>query len=1183
MDSENQTAIEQIDRVNIPSNFKVMAGCDFTSPVRKTGNWYHAVPPLVQESAGLGLIDYFGRVMAQNLPDKTIGVVPVATFHNTIQELSKYADPAKMGDQYNKYGKHAYSRLITLAKKAQQQGVIKGILLQDERNLSYVNDPQWEKVVKILYDDILADLNLDANNVPLFIGELPYGHYQGSNERVKGITSTIPTAKVISAKDCGVNTSNAELFTADGVRLMGGRYAQAALKVLDNNSNVTDADVKLLFVKNILACGKNYPDIAKYADLLNSDISTESEYYHNLYVDIVKGTTDNAAQYVDKLTSDGQMLNEVRAAVESFLAMDGYATHTDVTAKIQNADGTALDGWTNDYKVDEDKGVAKNIVIADVAKDCPTFSTGFQGRFLQASWSNVHHYYWNCSQDVSLEPGKYRLSAFVRTNQDYANGSADYTAYLYAGTDKDNATQGALNHRGDDSNLFNVAGWMPIYVDFEVPATEGAAETATKIGFYINASGGYASLARFRLVKYDGKNSIVPTTIEAKTEVDEAKEALGNADYVNVTGAERTALQAAVDAADHAGLTDALAAFRNAKTAYDNFANACGNKFLATYRSMLLGPDAAESAELAQKFIDMINGKATDAADAQRKADAKELLRQALESNNTLGAYTDAVDCTNKISDPQGVEGTIEKWSDTENYTKPTYWTGSNEWNNGETGKIEIAPYEKPEFSTGIQDKFLQASYSFDHYAVVEISQEIASLEPGKYRLSAFVRTNNTTVQEKTYLFAGETKRLFEFKYIDGGPFNYGWTPVFVDFEVAAANTPIKIGFHVEGNSANYLGLANFHLVKFGTTNNLEQVLNAYIDQEKEALLSDELYAVVTGDERTALGTANFDNLDDAAAAFKNARTNYALYANAMSLVENYKDLLNADNAYVESSTLAEYNELFNATAPTNAAAALTATENVKKVTRAAIESATKLEGFSGNTNATEEITNPNGDNTNGWETVFTIGDATSDYKMESYNEIPFSLTDGTKYSNSFLSKWNTNEWAIDFSQQLINLPVGFYRLSAFVRTNTKNKYTKLYAGENTKDAVWYDIHSDSDADNPNCGLYTKGIENVFIDFDVVKSSANIAARRAASTTPVFTQGTPVKIGVKAASHAGGSYFNITGFRLYKSPTPSGIENVSLDAELEPAEKVYYDLMGRRVSNPTPGLYICNGKKVYVK
>ena len=1172
MDSENQTAIEQIDRVNIPSNFKVMAGCDFTSPVRKTGNWYHAVPPLVQESAGLGLIDYFGRVMAQNLPDKTIGVVPVATFHNTIQELSKYADPAKMGDQYNKYGKHAYSRLITLAKKAQQQGVIKGILLQDERNLSYVNDPQWEKVVKILYDDILADLNLDANNVPLFIGELPYGQYQGSNERVKGITSTIHTAKVISAKDCGVNTSNAELFTADGVRLMGGRYAQAALKVLNPESNINDDAVKSIVVNNILSFGKNYPDIAKYADILNSDISTESEYYHNLFVDLVKGKTDNAAQYFGKLTSDGQLLTEGRAAVESFLAMDGYATHTDVTAKIQNADGTALDGWTNDYKVDQDQGVANNIVIETYPGDCPTFSTGFQGAFIQASWSNGHHYYWNCSQDVSLEPGKYRLSAFVRTNQDYAHGSADYTAYLYAGTDKDNATKGALNHRGNDSNLFNVAGWMPIYVDFEVPATEGAAETATKIGFYINASGGYAGLARFRLVKYDGEKVISPATIEAKTEVDEAKEALGNADYANVTGTERTALQAAVDAADHAGLTDALAAFKNAKDSYNNFQNARTDQFLATYRSMLLGPDAAESAELAQKFIDMINGKATDAADAQSKADAGELLRQALESNNTLGAYTDAVDCTDKITNPEG--NTFDGWQHI--YTGgPTVVADMTDHITNET-PLALANGQS-------QTNYFEALYNTANTWTWDVAQEIVSLEPGKYRLSAFVRYNENVVKENTYMYAGDTKGDFEFKYRDNGPFNAGWQPIFVDFEVAAADTPVKIGFHIESAPYSYAGVCNFRLVKFGTTNNLEQVLNAYIDQEKEALLSDELYAVVTGDERTALGTANFDNLDEAAAAFKNARTNYALYANAMSLVENYKDLLNADNAYVKSSTLTEYNDLFIATAPTNAAAALTATENVKKVTRAAIESATKLEGFSGNTNATEEITNPNGDNTNGWETVFTNGDAISDYKMESYNEIPFSLTDGTTYSNSFLSKWNTDEWAIDFSQQLINLPVGFYRLSAFVRTNTKNKYTKLYAGENTKDAVWYDIHYDSDADNPNCGLYTKGIENVFIDFDVVKSSANIAARRAASTTPVFTQGTPVKIGVKAASHAGGSYFNITGFRLYKSPTPSGIENVSLDAELEPAEQVYYDLMGRRVSNPTPGLYICNGKKVYVK
>ena len=33
----------------------------------------------------------------------------------------------------------------------------------------------------------------------------------------------------------------------------------------------------------------------------------------------------------------------------------------------------------------------------------------------------------------------------------------------------------------------------------------------------------------------------------------------------------------------------------------------------------------------------------------------------------------------------------------------------------------------------------------------------------------------------------------------------------------------------------------------------------------------------------------------------------------------------------------------------------------------------------------------------------------------------------------------------------------------------------------------------------------------------------------------------------------------------------------------EQGEAVYYDLSGRRVLNPTGGIYIVNGKKVYVK
>lgn len=47
----------------------------------------------------------------------------------------------------------------------------------------------------------------------------------------------------------------------------------------------------------------------------------------------------------------------------------------------------------------------------------------------------------------------------------------------------------------------------------------------------------------------------------------------------------------------------------------------------------------------------------------------------------------------------------------------------------------------------------------------------------------------------------------------------------------------------------------------------------------------------------------------------------------------------------------------------------------------------------------------------------------------------------------------------------------------------------------------------------------------------------------------------------------------------YRIDTIDGIENV----ESATGEKTVYDLSGRRVLKPVKGLYIINGKKVYVK
>lgn len=63
-----------------------------------------------------------------------------------------------------------YACLVEMAKLAQKDGVIKGILLhQGESN---TNDKDWPLKVKGVYDNLLNDLGLSAANVPLLAGEV---------------------------------------------------------------------------------------------------------------------------------------------------------------------------------------------------------------------------------------------------------------------------------------------------------------------------------------------------------------------------------------------------------------------------------------------------------------------------------------------------------------------------------------------------------------------------------------------------------------------------------------------------------------------------------------------------------------------------------------------------------------------------------------------------------------------------------------------------------------------------------------------------------------------------------------------------------------------------------------------------------------------------------------------------
>ena len=238
---EGFPGLEQQDKTNVDSRFQVLAAVDFPSLGREKGHWYPAVPPLCRSSSGLCPADYFGRIMVSNLPAKIrVGVVNVSVAGCKIELFDKdhfqtYATtaPQWMTNIIHAYGGNPYQRLVEMAKLAQKEGVIKGILLhQGESN---TNDKEWPNKVKSVYENLLKDLNLQAEQVPLLAGEVVNADQEGlcasMNTIINELPQTIPNAQVISSKGCLSRPDHLH-FTAAGYRELGRRYAEKMLSLL---------------------------------------------------------------------------------------------------------------------------------------------------------------------------------------------------------------------------------------------------------------------------------------------------------------------------------------------------------------------------------------------------------------------------------------------------------------------------------------------------------------------------------------------------------------------------------------------------------------------------------------------------------------------------------------------------------------------------------------------------------------------------------------------------------------------------------------------------------------------------------------------------------------------------------------------------------------------------------------
>lgn len=239
---EGNAAIEAQDKENVPERFLMMAAVNNPDLNRTKGEWYTAIPPLARRYTGLTPVDYFGRKMVENLPEHiSVGVINVSVAGCGIDlfDKDKYASylPNQadwMKNIANEYGGNPYDCLIQLAKKAQSKGIIKGILLhQGESN---TGDEKWPTNVKKIYEDMLADLDLDAVNIPLLVGEVVHANQGGAcayhNTVIAKIPNVIPTAHVISSDGCPAAADNLH-FSAEGYRMLGRRYADKMLSLLE--------------------------------------------------------------------------------------------------------------------------------------------------------------------------------------------------------------------------------------------------------------------------------------------------------------------------------------------------------------------------------------------------------------------------------------------------------------------------------------------------------------------------------------------------------------------------------------------------------------------------------------------------------------------------------------------------------------------------------------------------------------------------------------------------------------------------------------------------------------------------------------------------------------------------------------------------------------------------------------
>ncbi len=308
----NGDIVPSEDQATAPKNFIMLASHTANASQRsgsttqsiKVGEWAAAIPPMFHAFENLSPADYFGRAMVDSLPGVTVGIIPVAIGAVSIRAFDK--------DQYQSYfngdGKDIKSwgwindydgnppgRILELAKKAKEVGVIKGFIFHQGE--SDGTDDNWRRTVYKTYKDIIDALDLDENEVPFVAGELLQEGNNCCGSKNAGIAQLKNNFKkfgLASSKGLQGNGKDPYHFGRAGVIELGRRYCSEMLKLIDKTIDPDAPEVNLVDPSQSVVPDEPPEEYGPYTEPIEIPGKVQAENYNKgganvAYYDLNKG------------------------------------------------------------------------------------------------------------------------------------------------------------------------------------------------------------------------------------------------------------------------------------------------------------------------------------------------------------------------------------------------------------------------------------------------------------------------------------------------------------------------------------------------------------------------------------------------------------------------------------------------------------------------------------------------------------------------------------------------------------------------------------------------------------------------------------------------------------------------------------------------------------------------------